>query len=520
MDRARYNDPFGGKRLITATEAHKMFKRTVKAKSGLFRCIICGKPVGFIDNENGKQSPHFRHENNPNADCELKMHALATFSYSQNGSSSKEKNVEIGIGKIELEFIEFQIKLSSNLVDQINNLRSVSKVIFKPQKNEEEKIRSLNDYDIKLKESLDSDWFTLSFTPYNQIEAFFENDIPSIPLEGIYSDCTIFKDSLHPEKISKKRDTILYYGESYLFLVSEKLFANSIVTTCPEDCILSRYNNLILIRCILSYKSPLCQLLSSVGYSYPVFKTSNSVVLWPPFLPVNREIVKQEKCYFVENNYYEQVVSDNDPYFRNSYIAERKVNSNKLYKIVSEDSLSKNLSTLVPLATNIEVKNKLDKLVESQESPIKLPSIKKFHFLPKYDGEIVCLRKNVPVRRESFLAEKDSVIPEDFIQKGVEIQILYGRDCVWKISFIGEHEEDSLDNYSKTELKRLRYVISTSHGSLVKFDRKYMRIVENSNIFSKDLKRILERCYLKEKIPLKALKIINELTKKRGTDAR
>lgn len=511
MDRALYNEHLNGGKLITAAEAHTRFKRTVKARSGLFRCIICGKPVAFIDHEKGKQSPHFRHENNPNADCELKMHSFATFSYSQNGSSSKEKNSEIRIGKIESEFIEFQIKLSSNLVDQINNLRSVSKVIFKPQKNEEEKIRSLNDYDIKLKESLDSGWFTLSFTPYNQIEACFENDIPSIPLEGIYSDCTIFKDSLHPEKISKKRDATLYYGESYLFLVSEKLFANSIVTTFPEDCILSRYNNLILIRYILSYNSPLCQLLSNVGYSYPVFKTSNSVVLWPPFLHINNEIVKKEKCYFVENNYYEQVVSDNDPYLINSHIAERKVNSNPLYKILPEDALSKNLLALVPSLANIEVKNKLDKLVMSQESPIKIPSIKNFHFLPKYDGEIVCLRKNVPVRKESFFAENDTVILEDFIQKGIEIRILYGMDCVWKISFIGEHEEDSLDKYSKTELKRLRYVISTSHGSLVKFDRKYMRIVENSKIISKDLKWLLERYYLKGQIPLKVFRILCEL---------
>lgn len=41
----------------------------------------------------------------------------------------------------------------------------------------------------------------------------------------------------------------------------------------------------------------------------------------------------------------------------------------------------------------------------SQDRPIKIPSIKGFHFLPKYDGEIICLRKNVPVRKESFLAE-------------------------------------------------------------------------------------------------------------------
>lgn len=516
MDRARYNDPFGGKRLITATEAHKMFKGTVKAKSGLFRCIICGKHVGFIDNENGKQSPHFRHENNPNADCELKMHALATYSYSQYVSSSKEKNVEIGIGKIKLEFIEFQIKLSSNLVDQINNLRSVSKVIFKPQKNEEEKIRSLNDYDIKLKESLDSGWFTLSFTPYNQIEACFENDIPSIPLEGIYNDCTIFKDTQHPEKISKKRDTSLYYGESYLFLISNDLFVNSIFGKFPENCILSRYGDLLLIKGILTYNSPLCQLSSRVGYCYPVFKAISSVIMWPPFLRVNKEIVNQEKGYFAENIYYEQVESENDPDLRNSYITEREVNSNPLYKIVTDDDLSNNLLTLVPSITNIEVKNKLDQLVMSQDRPIKIPSIKGFHFLPKYDGEIICLRKNVPVRKESFLAENDCSIPEDYIQKGNEIQILYGRDCVWQISFIGKQEEDSLDKYTESELKRLMYVISTSHGSLVKFDRKYMRIVENSKVISIDLKRILKRYYLKGESPLRTLKIIYELTKKRG----
>lgn len=97
------------------------------------------------------------------------------------------------------------------------------------------------------------------------------------------------------------------------------------------------------------------------------------------------------------------------------------------------------------------------------------------------------------------------------LQKGNEIQILYGRDCVWQISFIGKQEEDSLDKYSESELKRLRYVISTSQGSLVKFDRKYMRIVENSKIIPKDLKRFLERYYLKGLIPLKVLRILCKL---------
>lgn len=509
MDRALYYEHLNGAKIITATEAHKLFMRTVKARSGLFRCVICGKPVAFIDHEKGKQSPHFRHENNPNADCELKMRADATFINNKYESTENEQNVKIGISYTKPDSIEFQIKLSSNLVQQINKLKSVSKVIFKPQKKN--KIRSFYDYDIKLKESLDTGWFKLSFAPFNQIEVSFENVIPSITFEGIYNDCTIFKDSQHPEKISKKRDTSLYYGELYLFLVNKNIFENSIFARLPESYILSKYDNFVLIRYFLSYNSLLCQLLSNVGYSYPVFKNISSVVLWPPFLRVNKEIVKHEKGYFAENIYYEQVVSGIDPYLRNSYIAERDVNSNPLYKIVSEDDLSDNLLTIDPLTTKIEVKNKLDKLVMSQEIPTDLPSIKNFHFLPKYDGEIICLRKKVPVRKESFFAENDTVIPEDYIQKGNEIQILYGRDCVWQISFIGKQEEDSLDKYSESELKRLRYVISTSHGSLVKFDRKYMRIVENSKVISIDLKRILERYYLKGLIPLKVLRILCRL---------
>lgn len=507
MDKAQYNDPSIGWRNISAAEAMLRFPKTVRANSFLFRCICCKDPVVFIDNENGKQSPHFRHKNKSKADCVLKMDIEETGNDNNYESVKKEPIAEIRISYNRDNFMSFQIKLPSSIC-----INSVSNVTFKSRNTKEHP----DFYCIDNQADTYSKWFDLYFIPFDKVEVCFDSVPSPIQLEGIYNDCTIFKDSLHPEKISKKRDTILYYGESYLFLVSEKLFANSIVTTFPEDCILSRYDNLILIRCILSYNSPLCQLLSSVGYSYPVFKTSNSVVLWPPFLPVNKEIVKLEKCYFVENNYYEQVVTDNDPYLRNSYIAERKVNSNPLYKIVSEDALSKNLLALVPSLANIEVKNKLDKLVVSQESPIKLPSIKNFHFLPKYDGEIICLRKNVPVRKESFLAENDSVIPEVFIQRGNEIRILYGRDCVWKISFIGENEEDSLNNYSKTELKRLRYVISTSHGSLVKFERKYMRIVENSKIISKDLKRILERCYLNGQIPLKTLKMICEFAKKRG----
>lgn len=78
--------------------------------------------------------------------------------------------------------------------------------------------------------------------------------------------------------------------------------------------------------------------------------------MWPPFLRVNKEIVNQEKGYFAENIYYEQVESENDPDLRNSYITEREVNSNPLYKIVTDDDLSNNLLTLVPSITNIEVK--------------------------------------------------------------------------------------------------------------------------------------------------------------------
>lgn len=502
MDKAQYNDPSKGWRDISVAEAMLRFPKTVRANSFLFRCICCKEPVVFIDNEKGKQSPHFRHKNKSEADCELKMDIEEIGNGNNYESVKNEPIAEIGISKKEDKFLSFQIKLPSSIC-----IKSASNVIFKSSNTNEKP----DFYRINNQSETYSKWFDLYFIPFDMVEVCFDSAHSPILLEGIYDDCTIFKDTQHPEKISKKRDTILYYGESYLFLVSKNLFKNSIFGKFPESCILSRYGDLLLIKGILSYNGPLCQLLSRVGYSYPVFKAISNVVMWPPFLRVNKEIVNHEKGYFAENIYYEQVVSGIDPYLRNSYIAERDVNSNPLYKIVSEDDLSDNLLTIDPLTTKIEVKNKLDKLVMSQEIPTDLPSIKNFHFLPKYDGEIICLRKKVPVRKESFFAENDTVIPEDYIQKGNEIQILYGRDCVWQISFIGKQEEDSLDKYSESELKRLRYVILTSHGSLVKFDRKYMRIVENSKVISIDLKRILERYYLKGLIPLKVLRILCRL---------
>lgn len=498
MDKAQYNDPSKGWRDISVAEAMLRFPKTVRANSFLFRCICCKEPVVFIDNEKGKQSPHFRHKNKSEADCELKMDIEEIGNGNNYESVKNEPIAEIGISKKEDKFLSFQIKLPSSIC-----IKSASNVIFKSSNtNEKPDFHRINNQ---------SEWFDLYFIPFDMVEVCIDSAPSPILLEGIYNDCTIFKDTQHPEKISKKRDTSLYYGESYLFLISKDLFVNSIFGKFPENCILSRYGDLLLIKGILTYNSPLCQLLSRVGYCYPVFKAISSVIMWPPFLRVNKEIVNQEKGYFAENIYYEQVESENDPDLRNSYITEREVNSNPLYKIVTDDDLSNNLLTLVPSITNIEVKNKLDQLVMSQDRPIKIPSIKSFHFLPKYDGEIICLRKNVPVRKESFLAENDCSIPEDYIQRGNEIQILYGRDCVWQISFIGKQEEDSLDKYSESELKRLRYVISTSQGSLVKFDRKYMRIVENSKIIPKDLKRFLERYYLKGLIPLKVLRILCKL---------
>lgn len=71
----------------------------------------------------------------------------------------------------------------------------------------------------------------------------------------------------------------------------------------------------------------------------------------------------------------------------------------------------------------------------SQDRPIKIPSIKSFHFYLNMMVKLFVLEK-CPCKKRIFLAENDCSIPEDYIQKGNEIQILYGRDCVWQISLL------------------------------------------------------------------------------------
>lgn len=185
MDKAQYNDPSIGWRNISAAEAMLRFPKTVRANSFLFRCICCKDPVVFIDNENGKQSPHFRHKNKSKADCVLKMDIEETGNDNNYESVKKEPIAEIRISYNRDNFMSFQIKLPSSIC-----INSVSNVTFKSRNTKEHP----DFYCIDNQADTYSKWFDLYFIPFDKVEVCFDSVPSPIQLEGIYNDCTIFKD--------------------------------------------------------------------------------------------------------------------------------------------------------------------------------------------------------------------------------------------------------------------------------------------------------------------------------------
>lgn len=524
MINALYNDPEKGWRPITVAEARKRYASTVHSDSYLFKCPRCKELLTFVNNrKDGKQQPHFRHKNGSEA-CPLKIEAEeSNGSSSQNESSKNGPYIELRISSINKYIVNFKVIILERLIDSVGDLQTAKHIIFKDPHAKSRNVDVLsNIYNLSCsgnKSELLKEQFDLSFIPSEKLLIDFENGKDTIEVDCLYKDCTVFTDSQLPKKIDNNRNIHLFYGQSYLFWVNRELVSKSIFRLYPESSILSRCGNYLLIRGVISYNSQLVQFLIGHCYPVPVFKDIHDVILWPPFLRIKASSEKKEIQLFCEEHFYDLVAQYNEDYSDlTGYVVRRETSNESKCKSVTEDYFLDLVSRAIFTQFCVEVKDESGNLVMSQIEPVEIPSAKGLYFSPEFDGEIIFLNNNIPIFKKSFCAESNNVsIPNDFIKKGIDVQIMYGKDCVWQISFIQEKVTDNqFDENTSFILKKMMKVLSSDHGSLVKFERRYLNMISDVNFIPKQLKRILSRYYFKGTIPIKALHLLYELNKKRG----
>lgn len=523
MIKALYKDPEKGWRTITAEEAKIRYASTVHSASYLFKSPRCKELLTFINKEDGKQQPHFRHRNG-SEDCPLKIEVEESYGSSYQYEPSKNSSyIELKINSIYPNIVNFKVIILERIVDTICDIQTVKHIIFKDPQAKGRKVEALSDtYKLNCidkKTELLKEQFDLSFIPSEKLLIDFENGKDPIEVDCLYKDCTVFTDSQLPKKIVKNRNTHLFYGQSYLFWVNRELVSKSIFRLYPESSILSRCGNYILIRGVISYNSQLVLFLIEHCYPVPVFKDIHDVILWPPFLRIKASSEKKEIQLFCEEHFYDLVAKYNEDYSAlTGYVVRRETSNDSNCKSVTEDYFLDLVSRASFTKFCVEVKDESGNLVMSQIEPVEIPSAKGLYFSPEFDGEIIFLNNNIPIFKKSFCAESNNVsIPNDFIKKGIDVQIMYGKDCVWQISFIQEKVTDNqFDENTSFILKKMMKVLSSDHGSLVKFERRYLNMISDVNFIPKQLKRILSRYYFKGTIPIKALHLLYELNKKRG----
>lgn len=478
----------------------------VAPKSYEYRCRKCCEPVVFSEGE--IYQSHFKHKKGPD-ECKDKLTAESN-GYGPNTSKisylCEIDEVPLKIGNINNKSITFEVEIKKSFID--NNVKFTPKEItvsssdLKYKRMFEWEIATDSSKCFTLDESQALNEYIITFSAGKYNERHFK-------FLGIKNLGAIFTDSKNPRKIQYSRKEFLNVGDTYLFLIKNSC---QLLSKLEGYEYVFKNAEWVIVKVILS-DSPLihdiiCQLgYDNFGYRY----IKKFILIFPPF---TQYICKDTSLNVrIQGNeiallHYEVVHGSSQNFsLKECSISQHTVNSfdNRL-SIKKVNTLNKDIQ-----ARSLAV---FDDLNNTQIAPgycSKIPKGSTISFTPDYDGVYEVYKDNYLLVRGEFKAERTTYISKNnYIEFGNSINIYYGTDCIWNVSFL---EEDQTQYFNSKSMSLLARYLTLHTSDMVRFD------TNDSHILAKfkgtdDVYRLLKQAMRNGFIQRTALVLMRSIIRK------
>lgn len=424
--------------------------RTVSARSGLFRCDLCGQPVTLTKQSSARRR-HFRHS--PGADdknCPERSASNSSYSPRLNEHTlplriSLSGNSEI---HFEIGFIRLPEDFYNNLSISISlKAASTGRVIDTFHYNQERFFHdSITYLDVG---TVPSGSYELAIdTGSKRIHSYWPPIIP-----GIDSDASVFEIG---SGIMKPFNSDVVVGKEYYFLTNGRLAnvpqsVHHQKVSSTKGSIPNQFWTLYKIKAT-SFADEAVHFF--LRYSYRLVEND---VLMQPIWPLFQEgpfsfLHNYEAMYmYIAGeggiDYYPKAKSRGFPAGNGKVVwfhslERQQIMSIGQYKTLAYSYYWKTELNTPASAVTIDALSINGEPIHSGENHI-LPHAKSILISSQYFGYVEKWKHNRLVNKQSINPSSKTMV--DDIGFGEEIKVFVGLDCVWSASFIKEHTEKLID---------------------------------------------------------------------------
>lgn len=438
--------------------------RTVSARSGLFRCDLCGQPVTLTKDSSARRR-HFRHS--PDAidkNCPERSSSNSNYSTKLN-----EHTLPLRINLSNTSAIHFEIgfiRLPEDLYDKLSItiiLKAIAtgQVIDRINYNHERFFHdSITYLDVG---TIPTGSYELKINNDNKrIRSYWPTIVP-----GIDSDASLFEIS---SGLMKPSNSDIVVGKEYYFLTNRRLFSvpKSVQykqLSCTKGFIPNQFWTLYKIK-VTDFSDEAVHFF--LRYSYRLVE--NDVLMqpiWPLFQEGPFSFLHNHEAMYVffagegDIDYYPKsnarsfsAGSGKVAWFHS--LERQQLMSIGQYKTLAYSYYWKTELNKPASEATIDVIGMDGELIHNGENQV-LPHSKSILITSKYFGYVEKWKKNQLVNKQTVTPSSKTMVTN--ISYGETLKVFVGLDCVWSASFIKINTNNLID-----ELEIVRRLNSYSHS--------------------------------------------------------